>query len=91
MFRTLILATLLLAPVFSQAQDAHLFRRTQTSCSARSIDRFYCPMSVGDYGGPYFDNGCSVKCKSTQKATCREASCEESQTGQPVYSKCSCN
>lgn len=90
MIRTLALAILLL-PSFAIAQDAHLFRHKSASCSARSIDEFYCPSFSNQLQGPYFDNGCSVKCKSTQAATCREAHCDDSQSGQPIYSHCECN
>ena len=83
--------TVVLTPTFSRAQDAQLFRRAGTSCSARSIDRFYCPSFGGDqFRGPYFDNGCSVKCKTTQRADCREATCESNESGEPIYSSCEC-
>ena len=89
MIRALIFA-LALTPMIAQAQDAQMFR-TQSSCSARSIDRFYCPwFGGGRFQGPYFDLGCSVKCKSGQQAICREATCEDDQSGQPIYSSCKC-
>jgi hypothetical protein len=90
MIRALLFA-LALTPLFVQAQDAHFFRRAKSSCSARSIDRFYCPWFGGDqFRGPYWDNGCSVKCKSGQQAVCHEATCESNQSGEPIYSHCEC-
>lgn len=90
MIRALILV-LALAPAMAQAQDAHLFRSKRTSCSVRPVDRFYCPwFGSGNYRGPYFDNGCSVTCHSGQQAVCEPATCEEGQTGEPIYSRCEC-
>jgi len=90
MIRALILA-LALTPMIAQAQDAQLFRRhSHSSCSARSIDRFYCPWFSGEFRGPYFDLGCSVKCRNGEQAVCREATCDDNQNGEPVYSRCSC-
>jgi hypothetical protein len=77
MIRALVFA-LALAPMFVQAQDAQLFRRAKTSCSARAIDRLY------------FDNGCSVTFKNGQRAVCLEATCDSNQSGEPVYSRCEC-
>jgi hypothetical protein len=89
MIRALVFA-LALAPMFVQAQDAQLFRRAKTSCSARAIDRFYCPWFSDQFQGPYFDNGCSVTCKNGQRAVCLEATCDSNQSGEPVYSRCEC-
>jgi hypothetical protein len=90
MFRAFLFA-LALTPMFVQAQDSHFLRHTKSSCSARSIDRFYCPWFGGDqFRGPYFDLGCSVKCKNGQQAVCREATCEDNQSGEPIYSDCFC-
>ncbi len=88
MIRALVFA-LALTPMFAQAQDAQ-FLRSRSSCSARSIDRFYCPWFSGEFRGPYFDNGCRVKCSSGQKAVCYEATCDSSQSGEPIYSRCEC-
>ncbi len=83
-----------LAISFAHAQDASiedLATRSRThSCWARAIDRYYCPWFGGQFQGPYFDNGCSVKCAANQRAVCEEARCDENQNGQPVESHCEC-
>ncbi len=89
---TFAVSTLVLS--FAHAQDNTGYEDSTArshSCSARSIDRFYCPWFGGDqFQGPYFDNGCSVKCGANQKAVCKEATCEDDQSGQPVQSSCVC-
>ena len=63
----------------------------RTSCRARAVERYYCPaFGGGQWMGPYFDNGCSVKCASGQRAVCQEATCESNQSGRPVESSCTC-
>jgi hypothetical protein len=104
-FKTLklALAAALLVPAFSFSAHAQEEQQDQfdqqtysvdamarKSCRARAIDRYYCPSFGGQWWGPYFDNGCSVKCEQGQKAVCREATCEEGQTGRPVESSCTC-
>ena len=90
------LATLLVVPTLTAIARAESDTfsadfMARTSCRARAIDRYYCPAFGGSqWMGPYFDNGCSVKCASGQKAVCKEATCEDGQTGRPVESSCSC-
>ena len=63
----------------------------RNSCRARAIDTFYCPSSNGDWWyGPYWDNGCSIKCEEGQKAICAEASCDDSRNGDYTPSVCVC-
>ena len=89
---TFVVSTLALSSARAQedaSYDASFSR--SNSCSARAIDRFYCPSFGGDqFQGPYFDNGCSVKCSAAQKAVCKEATCEDDQSGQPIDSSCVC-
>lgn len=89
--KLMLTALFIAAPMFAQAQTTHIFMDRGSSCSARSIDEFYCPDFATDFQGPYFDLGCSVKCSSGKKAVCREAHCDDDQNGQPIYSKCSCD
>jgi hypothetical protein len=85
---TALAAIFLLNPSISSANDADL--TSHSKCSARAIDRFYCPAPGGWWYGPYFDNGCRVKCEEGQKAVCQEATCEDNQSGMSVPSSCSC-
>lgn len=63
----------------------------RSSCRAREVERYYCPsFGGGQWWGPYYDRGCSVKCAKGQRAICKEASCEDNQSGQPVDSSCTC-
>lgn len=85
---TLVLSTALLVPAFAKADEDF---RARTRCSARAIDRFYCPVGGGNWWqGPYWDDGCSVKCQAGQRAVCEEASCDDSQNGDAVPSSCVC-
>lgn len=92
----LALALVLMIPAFAQAEmsvdeseGAEYALRVR--CSARAIDRYYCPVSGGGWWrGPYWDNGCSVKCQPGQKAVCEEASCDDSGNGDAVASSCTC-
>jgi hypothetical protein len=83
------LAAALLVPAFSvaHAEGDQSTEANRSRCSAEAIDRFYCPVFGDQYWGPYFDNGCSVKCEANQKAVCISASCDD---GDSVPSSCSC-
>ena len=74
----------LFAPNFAQASQDLL----GSSCRAKEIQQYYCPVTQDWWNGPYYDPGCSVKCEEGQKATCEQASCDD---GEPVASSCSCN
>ncbi len=82
-------ALIFFIPAFAQADD---LATLGNSCRAKSIERFYCPVSgSGWWYGPYFDNGCRVQCNEGAKAVCVEASCSDDQSGESVPSSCSCN
>lgn len=75
---------------FAQGPSTDAELTARSSCRARAIERYYCPTGFGDWWGPYWDNGCSVKCAQGQTAVCETATCEEGQTGRPVPSSCTC-
>jgi len=86
---TSLVAFGLLVPTFAQAEE---LSSSGNSCRAKSVERFYCPASGGNWWyGPYYDGGCSVKCEEGQRASCEEASCADDYSGDPVASSCSCN
>lgn len=82
------IALTVLVPVLSHA--AEMTTTSSHSCYAKEIERYYCPMYSGWWMGPYYDRGCQVSCQQDQKAVCKEASCNEYQTGEAVPSDCHC-
>lgn len=85
-----MLALALMIPAVGFAETNATEETARSRCSARPIDRFYCPVAGGQWWGPYWDNGCSVKCAEGQNAVCETATCEEGQTGDAVPSSCEC-
>jgi hypothetical protein len=84
-------AACLLSGLAAQAQTNSVDGAHHSSCSARYIERFYCPAAGDQWWGPYFDNGCSVKCADGQTATCTEATCNDNRDGDSVASSCVCD
>ncbi|MES2854506.1 MAG: hypothetical protein V4692_01530 [Bdellovibrionota bacterium] len=88
-----LLAVAFLVPSFSlssalaQGEEAELGK---SRCSARAIERFYCPTYGDQWWGPYWDNGCRVKCDDGEKAVCMEAGCTDDRSGDSYPSSCEC-
>jgi hypothetical protein len=87
--KALLTAIAILMSLSATSQAAET-ESSSHSCRAKEIEKFYCPTYSGWWWGPYYDRGCSVKCEAGQKAVCNEASCDDSQSGEAVYSSCFC-
>ncbi len=83
---TALVAFGMLTPNFVEANEEQ--NLLGHSCRAKEVRQYYCPVTQDWWNGPYYDEGCSVSCEESQRATCSEASCDD---GDPVASSCSCN
>ena len=88
--KTLIMTLASMALCGSAMAASQNSTSSHASCSAKEVQQYYCPTYSGWYYGPFFDEGCSVKCSDGQVASCKEASCDTNQNGESVASDCHC-